>query len=74
MFECPRCRGLGLSPACVVCPPGGDEDLVFAEEVVEEPLSFAPGVDLEDEDFDLDLGDDSDLEDADSDLDGRDGD
>jgi hypothetical protein len=81
MFECPACHGLGLTPACVVCPhPGADDDLAFAEEVVEEPLSldldagFDAEVDVEsagdedEEDFDLDLGDEGEGDEGDTDL------
>jgi hypothetical protein len=48
MFECERCRGLGLNPACETCsspasqavPTDRDEELIVAVEVVDEPLSL----------------------------------
>jgi hypothetical protein len=70
MFECLRCHAIGLAPACAACPAPGEEDLVFAEEVAEEPrsldldASFDAKMEFdtedEDEDFDLDLDDEDD--------------
>jgi rubredoxin len=75
MFECPRCFGLGITPACAACPPvlplepyevvpdhevqGGE---VLVPEFLDEPGDAATALPVADEpdEFDFDFGIDED--------------
>jgi hypothetical protein len=62
MFECPTCGHLGINPVCEACPfiepLDLDDDLIIAEEIIDEPIALDPAA--EEEDFDLDLDFDED--------------
>ena len=65
MFECSTCGHLGINPVCEACPfiepLELDDDLIIAEEIIDEPISLDPaGEEEEFEDFDLDLDFDED--------------
>jgi len=75
MFECQSCGRLDLNPVCANCPRNPPppavypahvlepvEDLIVAEEVVEEPFTLEEGdeVDFAVEDFELDFDEDED--------------
>ena len=62
MFECPTCGQLGLSPVCATCPPPLelDDDLILADEVMEEPLTLDTDLaEFDDEELDLDFDEDA---------------
>jgi hypothetical protein len=86
MFECSMCGHLGINPVCEACPIIEplelDDDLIVAEEIIEEPeAADSPAEDEDFEDFilSLDLGEDDiedeavvvDLSEEDSELEGH---
>jgi hypothetical protein len=76
MFECQKCGQLGLNPYCETCPRSQappiadpsevlelDDELIVAEEVIEEPLTldddfldFDSDLELDFDELEIDLG------------------
>lgn len=79
MFECETCGALGIDPTCGECAAREfDNDLAFAEELIEEPYTIDESerpedvpLELDDDEIelieDLDLGDDDELTEFDGD-------
>jgi hypothetical protein len=76
MFECESCGRLDLSPVCAACPPPAQaaepvyelEDLIEAEEVVDDPFALElDAIDIGEaaDVFVVDESEDSDFEDSD---------